>query len=371
MKILFILETSGGGSGRHVIDLSCELIKLNCSVTVAYSGLRASSDFYQEIKAVKGLNLVRVDMRRSPHPADLIALAQLRNLLTKQGPFDVIHGHSSKGGALSRLAALGMSGIKIYTPHAFRTLDSSLGTGSFKIYAIIERLLSRISTGIILVSEAEKQHALQLGLPANKLHVIPNGMVAPELNSREAIRERVGIAQNDLCIGFVGRLVPQKAPERMLNSFALIADKYPDTKLVMLGDGALQSELHQLAEQLNINHQIKWLVGENGAEFMPALDLFVMPSLYEAFPYVLLEAANAGLPIIATPVGGTDEVLADQVNGFVVEHDKPAVLANAFEKLINDPQLRVRMGEASKNMGQKYSVTCMTEKTLMLYRKLL
>lgn len=368
MKILLIIETSGGGSGRHVIDLARELIKLSCSVTVVYSGLRASSDFYHEINSVTGLNLVKIDMRRSPCPGDVIVLTKLRNILTKHGPFDVIHGHSSKGGALARLAALGMPGIRIYTPHAFRTLDSSLSTAPYKLYSIIERLLSNISTGIILVSEAEKQHALQLGLPANRLHVIENGMAAQNLGSRDALRKRVGIARKELCIGFVGRLVPQKAPERLLSSFALIADKYPDTKLVMLGDGPLQSELHQLADRLNINHQIKWLVGENGAEFMPALDMFVMPSLYEAFPYVLLEAANAGLPIIATPVGGTDEVLVDQVNGFIVEHNKPIALADAFEKLINNPQLRIRMGEASRSIGQKYSVTSMTEKTLMLYR---
>ena len=133
----------------------------------------------------------------------------------------------------------------------------------------------------------------------------------------------------------------------------------------------MQSELHQLADQLEIGHQIKWLVGENGAEVMPAFDMFVMPSLYEAFPYVLLEAANAGLPIIATPVGGTHELLVDQVNGFVVEHNNPLALADAFEKLFNNPQLRVRMGEASRSIGQKYSVTSMTEKTLMLYHSLI
>ncbi len=368
MKILLILETSGGGSGRHVIDLTRELIKSGCSVTVAYSGLRASPDFCQEINAVTNLNLVRIDMRRSPCPGDVIALTKLRNILTAHGPFDVIHGHSSKGGALARLAALGLPGIRVYTPHAFRTLDSSLGTGSYKLYSIIEQLLSRISTAIILVSEAEKQHALALGLPANKLHVIQNGMAAQNLSSKKTIRELSDLSPEDICIGFVGRLVTQKAPDRLIRSFALIAHKYPNARLVMIGDGPLQSELHQLADQLDINHQIKWLVDKNGAEIMPALDMFIMPSLYEAFPYVLLEAANAGLPIIATPVGGTDEMLVDQVNGFVVEHSKPEALANAIEKLLSNPQLCNHMSEASKSIGQKYTAASMTEKTLTLYR---
>ena len=96
--------------------------------------------------------------------------------------------------------------------------------------------------------------------------------------------------------------------------------------------------------------------------------MFIMPSRYEAFPYVLIEASNAGLPLIATPVGGTDEMLTDQVNGFIVEHNEPLALANALEKLINNPELRISMGEASRSIGQKYSVASMAEKTQMLYR---
>lgn len=371
LKILLILETSGGGSGRHVIDLARELIKAGCAVTVAYSGLRAATEFLQEIKTVEGLSLVRVDMRRSPCPGDVIALARLRREIVKHGPFDVIHGHSSKGGALGRIAALGLSGIRVYTPHAFRTLDPSLGSASYRLYSFIERLLARISSGIVLVSEAEKQHALQLGLPASKLHVIPNGMVTQTQGSREAVRSRVGISSDTLCIGFVGRLVPQKAPERLIRAYALLAHQFPDTRLVMLGDGPLQPELYQLAEQFDINRQINWLEGEQGAEFMPALDVFVMPSLYEAFPYVLIEAANAGLPMIATPVGGTDEMLVDQENGFVVGHDNAEALANALEQLIKDPSMRSRMGAASRTTGLKFSAAAMAEKTLALYRQLI
>ncbi len=371
MKILLILETSGGGSGRHVIDLARELIKSDCLVTVVYSALRAAPEFRSEIQSIDGLKLVKIDMRRPPCPGDIIAVVKIRKLISTFGPFDVIHGHSSKAGALARMAALGLPGIRLYTPHAFRTLDPSLGTGLRWLYSLVERVLSKIGSGIILVSEAEKQHALQLGLPASKLHVIPNGMAAQEPGAREAVRDRVGIGQEQLCIGFVGRLVPQKAPERIIRAFALIAHKVTDTRLVMLGDGPLQSELYQLAEQLDINHQISWLEGENGAEFMSALDMFVMPSLYEAFPYVLLEAANAGLPIIATPVGGTDEMLADKVNGFMVKHDSSEALADALQQLIKDPQLRSRMGTASKNIGQKFSAVAMAENTLALYQRLI
>lgn len=371
LNILLILETSGGGSGRHVIDLAGQLIRAGCAVTVAYSGLRADSAFLQEITAVPGLRLVRVDMRRSPCPGDVVAILRLRKEIAKSGPFDVIHGHSSKGGALARIAALGLPGTRVYTPHAFRTLDPSLSSASYRLYAIIERVLASISNGIVLVSEAEKQHALQLGLPASKLHVIPNGLEKQAQSSREAVRKRVGISQRAVCVGFVGRLVPQKAPERLIRAFALIAQNNPDARLVMLGDGPLQAELYQLAGQLGIGQQTSWLEGENGAAFMPALDMFVMPSLYEAFPYVLIEAANAGLPIIATPVGGTDEVLSDQVNGFVVGHDDARALSAALEQLIQEPQLRLRMGQASRDIGCQFSVAAMAGKTLDLYRQLI
>lgn len=370
MRILLILETSGGGSGRHVIDLARELIKFNCSVTVVYSGLRASEEFKNEINSIKDLIVFKIDIKRSPCLGDIISLIQLRKILKTHGPFDVIHGHSSKGGALARLSALGNPGTSIYTPHAFRTLDPSLDKKPYLFYSIIERLLSRICNAIILVSKAEKIHALHLGLPEEKLHVIQNGMVEQNYISRDLVRRSVNISNETISIGFVGRLVPQKAPERLLESFALIAHKHPDLLLIMLGDGPLQAELINRARQLNIDHKIKWLVDKNGADYMPAFDIFVMPSRYEAFPYVLIEASNAGLPIIATPVGGTDEMLTDQVNGFIVDHNDPESLAKALETLINDPQLRTRMGQASKNIGQEYTVTSMTEKTLSLYRSL-
>ena len=372
MKVLLILEASGGGTGRHIIDLASDLIKSGCSVILVYSGLRALPDFYHEINLVAGLTVLRVDMRRPPHPSDVIALFKLRTIIKNYGPFDVIHGHSSKGGALARLASIGMPGIRVYTPHAFRTIDPSLNVILYKLYSFIERLLSRISNGIILVSEGEKRHALQIGLPENKLYVIENGMDKQEFGStRATLRNRLHISQDDLCIGFVGRLVPQKAPDCLIRAFALIAHKYPNVRLIMLGDGPLQSDLHTLSDQLDIRSQITWLENENGAEFMSVFDIFVMPSLYEAFPYVLLEAANAGLPIIATPVGGTDEMLIDRVNGFLVDHNKPVKIAEALESLINNPKLRSKMGEASQNIGQKYSVSAMTGKTLTLYRDLL
>lgn len=370
-RILLVLETSGGGSGRHVIDLAREYSRLGHRVHVAYSGLRMEPWFYEELCALESVQHVRIDMRRSPHPSDVRALWSLRRYLSQAGPFDVIHGHSSKGGALARLATLGCGGLRVYTPHALRSLDPLLNPAKRRFYATLEYALCAMTDGIIHVSEEERTHALGLGFPPAKLFVVANGLsVRQEATARGTARARLGLAPGTFCIGFVGRLVAQKAPERVVEALAVFSRTFPNARLVMLGDGPLAPQLRILAEHRGVLQQIIWLPHGNGFKFMPAFDVFVMPSLYEAFPYVLIEAAAAGLPIIATPVGGTQALVLSKKNGFIVPHDQPGALAAALAMLLDTPDLRRRMGNASRAIAATFTVETMATATLEIYRQL-
>ena len=367
-KILLVLEASGGGVGRHVIDLARELDRQGLRVHLIYSGLRMESGFRRDLGTLGRVNTCQIDMRRAPHPNDLVATLKIRKYIASCGPFDVIHGHSSKGGGVARLAALGFPGIVIYTPHAFRTLDPLLPSASRLLYKGIERSLAYLTDGIILVSVEEKKHAVTLGLAPEKLHVVANGLTERLTISRDEARQLLNLDKDKLYIGFVGRFVHQKNPESLIEAFADLAGHFDLARLVMLGDGPLSAAVHDLATRLGVTKRIIWMTDQAGPTVMPALDVFVMPSRYEAFPYVLLEAAAAELPIVATPVGGTSAVLNDNVNGFVTRPEQPAMLTQVLSKLIDNRELRQKMGQASKLMVEPYTVKAMTEQTLGVYK---
>jgi glycosyltransferase involved in cell wall biosynthesis len=366
-KILLILESTGAGVGRHVIDLATALDGTGCQVHLIYSGLRMEAGFRGELEKLERVRTCMINMRRAPHPGDILAAIKIRRYIARFGPFDVIHGHSSKGGALARLAAAGIPGSCIYTPHAFRTMDPLLHPAAHWLYKAIERGLCALTDAIIVVSEDEKRHATSLGLPVDKLHVVPNGIESGSLGPRDAARKKLSFDTNTVYIGFVGRLAPQKAPETLVEAFAGIAHRFENTCLVMLGDGPLRAMLHERAAQLGVSERIIWLQNMKGPAVMPAFDVFAMPSRYEGFPYVLLEAAAAELPIIATPVGGTSAVLKDEVNGFYIPVEQPARLEQALSRLMEDPALRRQMGQASGNIIRSFTIDTMLDRTLQVY----
>lgn len=368
-RILFVLETSGGGSGRHVVDLAHGLSDVGHEVHLIYSETRIEQRFAHDIKAIVGVKQAKIDMRRAPHPSDWLAIKRLRAYLASFGPFDIVHGHSSKGGALARLAAIGHHAIRVYTPHAFGALDPALNPLLGLTYRGIERLLCQITDGIILVSEEERRGAIACGLPKHKLFVAYNGIEASNLPERGEARKRLGLNDNNVYVGFVGRLVREKAPERLISAFASLASRFPDLRLLVVGDGPLASKLYRLAERLGLNGRISWLHNAHGPDIIPAFDIFVMPSVYEGFPYVLVEAAAAGLPIVATQVGGTSAIIRERVNGFIVSDSDD--LAQTIARLVEDPLLRRRMGEVSRQIAGAYTVENMVVGTCAVYEELL
>ncbi len=367
-RVLLVLEASGG-AGRHVIDLARGLSGMGHEVHLVYSGTRMDQRFANEIKMAATMRHIRIDMRRAPHPSDLLAIKRLRAYLARFGPFEIVHGHSSKGGALARLAAIGQHAIRVYTPHAFRTVDPSLNPLLGLTYRGIERLLYQITDGIILVSEEEREHAIACGLSTDKLFVVHNGIQPVNSPKRGEVRKRLGLNDNNVYLGFVGRFVPQKDPKRLISAFASLASRFPDLCLLMVGDGPLAPKLYQLVERLGLNGRIRWLDNEYGPDIMPAFDIFVMPSLYEGFPYVLVEAAATGLPIVATPVGGTRALIREGVNGFIVDNFEN--LAQTIARLVEDPLLRRKMGEASRQIAGAYTVENMVIQTCAVYEELL
>lgn len=372
LHILEVLEPSGGGSGRHFVDLCAGLKARGHRVTAVYSPVRAEDRFVRQLLALDLAKVIPLPMLRAVGPKDLTSWRALARIIREEGPFDIIHGHSSKAGALTRLRLPGPHVPRIYTPHAFRTMDPTLSSKGRLVFGAIESLLGRFFTDrVICVSKNEYDHARKLGIPAGKLAVVVNGVGTIPEGRRPEIRVQLGLPPNALVFGSVGRLSAQKAPERLVAAFAAIARTVPQARLLIIGSGELESDVRNqisaagLVDRVVINAELP------GTEALQAIDVLVMTSRYEAMSYVMLEAAAAGLPLILTDVGGTSNVLDHDVNGLVVPNtDDTAALATAISRLA-DPVTRARLSDAARARRHGYGVDTMIDQTLDVYRQAL
>ncbi|MDH3510617.1 MAG: glycosyltransferase [Gammaproteobacteria bacterium] len=367
LRVLLAMEAAGGGAARHVLDLAEGLLHRDHEVCLVYSPDRAEDWCRQAIQAMPAMTTRQLPMRRAVGADDLKLTLQLRRLIDEMGPFDILHGHSSKAGALLRLAAIGKATPCIYTPHAFITLNPDLGLAARFAYRTVERLLSYLAHVVICVSEQELQHARSMGIRARRLQMVHNGIPQLAAADRQVMRAELQLADDEFCVGFVGRLSAQKSVHRLINAFATALHNDVSLRLVIVGDGPHRAELEELARNLGIGPRVTFAGARNGVAAMAAFDIFALPSRYEAFPYVLLEAAARGLPIVMTETGGAHSVVRHEENGFVVPQDQIEFLAARLGQLAGDRKLVRRMSKCSQSVALEFSVDNMVEQTLGVY----
>lgn len=366
MRIALIAETFTTGVGRHVADLMTALCQRGHEVHLLHGERRVDADLVQQTRALPGAQVMALPMRRAPHPQDLQSLWALARYLRRHGPFDVLHGHSSKGGAYARLLAPWLRARCLYTPHALVTLAPDLGRGARGLFATVERLLAPFTHHIVCCSSVEQAHAVALGLGARRCVVVPNG-VDPFRSAALGVRARCGLAPDTLLAGFIGRLESQKAPDLLVESIGLLQRRNTNIHFAIAGDGALRAALEHRLAQLGATAAVTWLGAVDGRRLLAELDLLVMPSRYEGFPYTLLEALHCGVPVVATPVGGVDEINPDNACGLVVPHGDAPALADAIDTLTRDRSLRLRMATQARRRAGDFGVPAMADRIEALY----
>ena len=376
MRIVLAAEPTGGGVMRHVLDLAEGLPRRGFRVLLVHARRGIDSSFAErfERRGEFGYETASVELRRAPGGHDVAATVALRRVIRSFGGADVLHGHSSKAGALARLGRWSHARRVVYTPHAWYTQNPSLGPASRGAYQLIERALATVTDRIISVSRDEAEHAVELGIGRRKLVLIENGIETwtPEhvARVRAGTRARLGVAADDVVVGLLGRLAPQKAPDVALHAFRRILDERPATRLVLAGDGPEGERVHALMRELGIADRVLVLPVANGPDVIPAFDLFLMTSRYEGFPYVLLEALAAGCAIVTTRVGGVTDCVVDGVNGSVVDALEPDPIARAVLAIASEPDLLSRMRAESRARAALFSIDRMLDRTAELYRSL-
>ena len=368
MRIALVIETCDGGSGRNFLDLLGGLLQAGQEVHAIYSPTRAARWFVDALEASGAASISTVEMSRSVGLKDIGAGLELRSRLAQIGPFDVVHGHSSKAGALVRIFSA-PGARTIYTPHAFVTMKRDLSWFKRLAYGSVERILTSLRTDRFVVgSSSEADHARSLGARDGQIRIVHNGLPRLQFLSREALREELGLTPDAFVVGFVGRLTPQKRPLMFLDIVNQARSDRPDLRAVMVGGGEMAGEVRARVKSLDLEDIVTLRDSQTAWRYMPLFDVLVMCSDYEGMPYVLIEALQAGVPIIANDVGGVQEAVIDGENGLALRaHAREAEFVEALQRLGSDEALRKSMSENSKKRSEVFSIESMVSGTLAAY----
>lgn len=363
IRVLELLTTTTlGGGPRQVYDLVGHLPRQEFEITVAAP---RDGAFFERFQG-RGLDVVEIPA----HRAAVGALLATVRLVRRRG-VEVVHSHGKGAGLYGRLAARWTGAASVHTFHGihYERYPPPLRT----LYLGLERRLARWTRTVVHVSASEAAEACRLGLvaPAQSATVV-NGV---DLDAQDRLvagapiaRESLGLARDRFVLGTVARFDPVKRLDALVG--ALRALERPDVALLLVGGGPEAARLRRLVAGWRLDDCVVfagWL--EDPARVYPALDLYVSASHKEGLPFAVLEAMGAGLAVVATDVPGHRDVVRDGETGLLVPPADQRALAAAVGRLIDDPGLRRRMGEAGRRrVSAEFGIRAMVEATAAIYR---
>jgi glycosyltransferase involved in cell wall biosynthesis len=295
------------------------------------------------------------EMKRKPNfLSDRKALNKIKEIIAEYKP-DIVHTHASKAGALGRKAALDMKvPVVVHTFHG-HVFHSYFGKVKTELYKFIERKLAQKSTGIIAISDLQKNELVNTYKIAseNKVNVIPLGFDLQKFNQnlsekRKIVREKFQLSKDQVAVAIIGRLAPIKNHALFLETVALL-QKETEKKLVffIVGDGELRDEIAQKVAELSKKgvdiRMTSWIKDIN--EFNAGMDIICLTSNNEGTPVSIIEAQASQVPIVSTNVGGVQNVMIDNETGFIVPKNNARIFADKLLVLLENEALRNEMGQ--------------------------
>lgn len=369
--LLVITRLELGGAQRVVLHTARELDRSRFEVALAWG---PGDLLDSEAAAIDDLQLFEVPslVRPVAPVSDLRALADLRRVMRSFRP-DVVHTHSSKAGILGRCAARREKvPAVVHTVHGFgfTPLQSPPMRLAFRT---VEKALARWTDHFVTVSESDRRRGVELGLfPEERATVIRAGVDLAALSAASggaAVRERLGIPGRAPLVTQIGNFKPQKAPLDFVRVAAAVAAQCPAAWYVMVGEGPLRPAAEDLARSLGIADRMVfcgWWDDVPG--LLAATTVSVLTSVHEGLPCSVVEALAAGVPVVATAVDGTPEVIASGVNGYLAPVGDVGALAKHVSGLLNDPDERARMAAAARDGLEDFDRDFMVRQQEELYR---
>jgi glycosyltransferase involved in cell wall biosynthesis len=363
-RVVQLYQPTGGGVGRHVRDLAECLSERGQQIMLVGP---SPPDGMSRLPA--GVSHVPLELGRAVSPAgDLAALGRLSAILRRLKP-DLVHTHSSKAGALARVARLARPTMPVvYTPHGYAFAGWFSGAGERLAYREIERALAPLSSRVVCVCEAEARLGRSVGF-AKRIRVIHNGIaqVAPGAADPRMLE----LARKGPVVCVLTQLRPGKGIEALIDATPALAARGHALQVAIWGEGPERETLEDRARRAGVAESVHFL--GRSSDPLAALrgaDVFVHPSLAESFPYAILEAMAAGAPIVASDVGGIGEALQDGESGMLVPPGSVSALTEAVGELLEDRGRREAMGSSARGRVQRvFTREAMIDRLIGVYHE--
>lgn len=326
-----------------------------------------------------GLRLIEIPaLRRNVGPLqDLEALFAAWCLFRRERPI-IVHTHTSKGGAIGRVAAwLAKVPILMHTPHG-HVFYGYFTAWVSRTIALVECWLASLTDRLVMLTDREMEEHLAVGVgQPGQFRVVPSGVPVERFRScaldMDEARRRFSLPVKGELVMFVGRLVPIKGLTTLIEATPRILAAHPDAAVVLVGAGPLEDELVEQVVGLGIRERVIFVGYQADVpECLTAADIFVLPSLNEGMGRALVEAMMMGKPIVASRVGGVPTLIRHGENGLLVPPNDPGALAQAVISLLDDPALQCRLGDAARTIvEQGYDTATMMKRIETIYDELL
>jgi glycosyltransferase involved in cell wall biosynthesis len=357
-----------GGGQKNLLSLARSLDKNLFEVSVCSRG---NGPLVDELQSA-GIAHFAVPFGKKISPKIIREIVSL----LKSERFDILHTHGGVAGFFGRWAAGGCRvPVILHTLHGIHYLHYRNPLLRY-VFVLLERFFSRFTDALVFVSPADRRKGrINRLAPIEKMFLIENGIDFSAYGRKETsteARQELGIDSDLPVIGTVARLHRQKGLDYLVKAAKRIVQSYPEVKVIIVGEGPQRQKLERLIKKLGLTDTVQ-LLGEREdvKRFLLLCDVFVLPSLWEGLPYVLMEAGSFSLPVVASNVDGIRDMIKDGETGILVSPKDSNTLALSVIRLLEDKDRRCRLGEKLREfILPRYTQSRMIRLTQDLYLKL-
>lgn len=362
LNILHVFRAPVGGLFRHVLDLAREQIARGHRVGLiadSNTGGSRAEHVLRELAPSLAFGVTRIPMRRHIGPGDALALTRVMRQVSQINA-DVVHGHGAKGGAYARMTFNARSAVRAYTPHGGSLLFGH-DTLAGKFYLATEKLLM-LRGDLFLFESGYSANVFRqkIGKPRGLVRVVHNGVSRKEF-------EPVATQSDATDLVFMGEFRPVKGVDVLISAIAQLGRDNRVVTATLVGDGPERDALHAQVDRLGLAGVVQFRPAMPARQAQSLGRVMVIPSRAESLPYVVLEAAAAGLPLITTKVGGVPEIYEGMTEGLVAPEDAGA-LARAIAQALDHPDATAETARSLRErVAKSFSVDNMVDGVLDAY----
>lgn len=365
MKVLHVQKVNGlAGSEKHLLILLPQLRErgFRPEILVLVGPEGGADDFIGRMRET-GIQAEVMSLRGHADPTAVLRIAHR----VRRGGYDAVHTH------LLHADLYGRTGSRLAGRPVVSTYHNDDPERLFRGVRQVDAATARLCAGIVCISHsvADFVHK-RVGIPRRLLRVIHYGMEPHLAGPQGTLRALLGAPPEIPVVGVVGRLIEQKGHSFLLAAMRRVLDAVPEARLAVLGDGELRPSLQTQAAELEIADRVHFLGYRDDAAALTAqFDVAVIPSLWEGFGLVCLEAMAASRPVVASRVSAIPEIVVDGDTGLLVPPRDPDALAAAIVRLLADPDLARQMGARGRLRMQQFTVDAMVRQTVDFYQNVL